>query len=257
MSEMSSIDIVSPPPPSIVLEEAEEDEFVDRMNSDFGTLYVPESVSIDDDGRGHHGHHQPLPPSTSMSVSMSSMANGATPGGDDAYWICNECTFRNNGRISSHRCTLCDGKRGDDAMQELMTPTFGGDLDDDVGDDEDDDDGAAVVVEEPFGVEVDGVDAEWFGVGVGASERGTATLEHFECALSVVVGHAPSHKAAITVLKSLNKITQRVSDEKPKYRVLDVRSEGVQSKFSEYTLCLDPLWNSLTFDDRNLLNYAV
>lgn len=49
--------------------------------------------------------------------------------------------------------------------------------------DGDEDDGAVILEEEEeyFG----GVDAQWFG----ASERGTATLEHFEAALSVVVGH--------------------------------------------------------------------
>jgi len=169
-------------------------------------------------------------------------SDGVTPGGDHLYWICNECTFRNDERVSTERCTLCDGKRGD-TMQELMTPTFGGGDDDEVDEDSVNavNGGSVNAVNGGNGGPMGGdaemmkwaVDNEWFdglAIGLGAYSERTATLEHFECALSVVVGHAPSHKAAITVLKSLRKITQRVSDQNAKYRLLDVRSEGVQSK---------------------------
>merc|ERR1712228_33722 len=46
---------------------------------------------------------------------------------------------------------------------------------------------------------------------------------------------------AITVLKSLNKITSRVSDQKPKYRVLDTRTLGVQTKLLGFDGALEYL----------------
>lgn len=94
--ESMRIDIVSPSP--FVIAEAEEDEFVDGMNSNFGTLDVAESESESMSMDDLSVHHRPHPPSSSMSVSMP------TPGGtDDAYWICNECTFRNNARTNSNK----------------------------------------------------------------------------------------------------------------------------------------------------------
>ena len=254
-------------------EEAEEDEFVDGVHSDFAI-----DTDVHSDPHSHPLSHseaqslahsqvqsqpQSLSPSQSQSQSLLmgsslSMTPSGTPMGDfvgDSYWICAECTFRNNERMSSDRCTLCDGKRADDAMEEIMTPTlpmpFGGDVDEEEEeeDDDDDDDDDDVVVEDIGPLLSTKLELEqeanscfdgmaYYGAAHWERERATATLEHFECALSVVVGHAPSHKAAITVLKSLNKITQRVSDEKPKYRVLDIRSESVQNKFCSLSLSL-------------------
>jgi len=191
-----------------------------------------------------------------LMISHSNQSSSvATKGGDDWFWICNECTFTNNERISNDRCTLCDAKR----FEELMTP-FGDidDVDDGDGDeaddanDDDDGNGQKVMslrieaIEDiggggddltmtptltPIESPDDHGDHSWFAVDTDSVEQQSSpSVDHFDAVLSVVVGHAPSHKAAITVLKSLKKITQRVSDEKPKYRVLDVRSEGVQSK---------------------------
>merc|ERR1712228_767881 len=62
--------------------------------------------------------------------------------------------------------------------------------------------------------------------------------EHFEACLNIIVSQNVN---AITVLKSLNKITSRVSDQKPKYRVLDTRTLGVQTKLLGFDGALEYL----------------
>ena len=57
------------------------------------------------------------------------------------------------------------------------------------------------------------------------------TIEQFETGIQQIIAAGPTDsKTILTTLKALRKITARVSDVKPKYRILDTRSKGVQEK---------------------------
>ena len=111
-------------------------------------------------------------------------------------WECANCTFLND-RVSE-TCSVCGNPRPSGDARDH-------DVDDD--DEKEDDDEHT------------------------EHQLAPTEYEQFEFALNVIVGHTPNHEAAIVILKSLKRITERVSEIDGRYRSLNTQNNAVQTKF--------------------------
>ena len=135
-------------------------------------------------------------------------------------WICSHCTFANNERLHRFHCELCDGQRVETLDGHQITKEDDGDSKqqhDDIND---------MQIRrgqqsrnEPVELAID-----------FQRNRNYGDLRDFKYALSMVVGHCHDARSTLTVLKSLKKMTSRVSANDGRYRVLDPQAHGVQTK---------------------------
>ena len=153
----------------------------------------------------------------------------------DSYWVCSVCTFKNQPELV--KCQLCEGKReitttiGYEYEEKMNKPMYNNGMNNDDNKGNNNINDGNYVFNNYYYSNSDDNNDDLNDHNINILNP---TIDNFISILNIIVKQAPSNKNAVTVLKSLRKITSRVSDDKPKYRILDTRSDGVQTKLRIY-----------------------